>query len=158
MPSPATPSSPGGGEKESASDKTKASVLSQRLGIDPLDLVGWNENLRVWITQTVLRPLVKEIDSANAALPKQGVADCQIGQVAVERLRKVANLPQVRLEDPCAIKPNLPGGPVCSSPDCPPPLPGSLLRPALPAQPCAPPRQDRRALPLPLERWRRWLD
>ena len=99
VPSPATPSSPGGGEKESASDKTKASVLSQRLGIDPLDLVGWNENLRVWITQTVLRPLVKEIDSANAALRKQGVADCQIGQVAVERLRKVANLPQVRLED-----------------------------------------------------------
>ena len=98
VPSPATPSSPGGGEKESASDKTKASVLSQRLGIDPLDLVGWNENLRVWITQTVLRPLVKEIDSANAALPKQGVADCQIGQVAVERLRKVANLPQVRLK------------------------------------------------------------
>ena len=97
MPSPPTPSSPGGGEKESASDKTKASVLSQRLGIDPLDLVGWNENLRVWLTQTVLRPLVKEIDSANAALPKQGVADCQIGQVAVERLRKVAALPQVIL-------------------------------------------------------------
>ena len=95
VPSPPTPSSPGGGEKESASDKTKASVLSQRLGIDPLDLVGWNENLRVWLTQTVLRPLVKEIDSANAALPKQGVADCQIGQVAVERLRKVAALPQV---------------------------------------------------------------
>ena len=90
MPSPPTPSSPGGAEKESASDKTKASVLSQRLGIDPLDLVGWNENLRVWLTQTVLRPLVKEIDSANAALPKQGVADCQIGQVAVERLSEVS--------------------------------------------------------------------
>ena len=98
VPSPPTPSSPGGAEKESASDKTKASVLSQRLGIDPLDLVGWNENLRVWLTQTVLRPLVKEIDSANAALPKQGVADCQIGQVAVERLRKVAALPQAMLQ------------------------------------------------------------
>ena len=55
-------------------------------------------------------------------------------------------------------KTNFSGGPVCSSPDCSPPLPGSLIRPALPSQPCAPPRQDRRALPLPLERWRRWLD
>ena len=154
MPSPPTPSSPGGGEKESASDKTKASVLSQRLGIDPLDLVGWNENLRVWLTQTVLRPLVKEIDSANAALPKQGVADCQIGQVAVERLRKVAALPQVILSMKTLLIQVVEGCSKCSPPDRPPSLPGGLSRPILPCQPGPDACKDRRPISLPLERRR----
>jgi len=94
-PPPTVTSSPGSGEKEVSSDQAKASVLSQRLGIDPMDLVGWNENLRVWLTQTVLRPLVKEVDLVNSSLPKHGVTDCQVGQVALDRLRKVAALPQV---------------------------------------------------------------
>lgn len=91
---PASPS-PGGQDKEAASDQAKVEVLSHRLGIDPLDLVSWNQNLRVWLTQTVLRPLVSEIDRVNLALPKHGVSDCLVGQVAVDRLRKVATLPQV---------------------------------------------------------------
>jgi len=33
----------------------QAEVLSQRLGVDPMQLVNWNENLRIWITQTILR-------------------------------------------------------------------------------------------------------
>jgi len=85
----------GGTNKETASDQTKAEVLSHRLGIDPLDLVSWNQNLRVWMTQTILRPLVSEIDSVNTSLTKHGVSDCLVGQVAVDRLRKVATLPHV---------------------------------------------------------------
>jgi len=95
-PSPTTTAStPGHGDKETKGDAQKAAVLSERLGISPLMLVSWNENLRVWLTQTVLRPLVAEVDSVNSLLPKHGVTDCQIGQVPVERLRKVSLLPQV---------------------------------------------------------------
>ncbi len=65
---------------------------AQRLGIDPLESVGWNDNLCVWLAQTVLRPLITEVDSVNAALPKHRVADYQ---VAVEWLRKVAGLSAV---------------------------------------------------------------
>ena len=35
------------------------------------------------------------MDLVNSSLPKHGVTDCQVGQVALDRLRKVAALPQV---------------------------------------------------------------
>jgi hypothetical protein len=34
----------------------------------------------VWLAQTVLRPLITEVDSVNAALPKHRVADYQVAQ------------------------------------------------------------------------------
>ena len=46
--------------------------------------------------QTLLAPLVKEVDSVNSALPRLGVGDCTVGGAAVDRLRKVSQLPQVR--------------------------------------------------------------
>ena len=76
-------------------DKTQSKVLSHRLGIDPRELVSWNENLRVWLTQTILRPLVSEIDRVNSALPRLGISDVSVGSVPVDRLRKVSALPQV---------------------------------------------------------------
>merc|ERR1712173_455972 len=76
-------------------DKTQSKVLSHRLGIDPMELVTWNENLRVWLTQTILRPLVSEIDRVNCSLPRLGISDVTVGSVAVDRLRKVSVLPQV---------------------------------------------------------------
>ena len=76
-------------------DKTQSKVLSHRLGIDPRELVSWNENLRVWLTQTILKPLVSEIDRVNSALPRLGISDVSVGSVPVERLRKVSALPQV---------------------------------------------------------------
>ena len=60
-----------------------------------MELVTWNENLRVWLTQTILRPLVSEIDRVNTTLPRLGVSDVTIGTVPVERIRKVITLPQV---------------------------------------------------------------
>lgn len=80
---------------DSPADKAQAEVLSQRLGVDPMQLVNWNENLRIWITQTILRPLVSEIENVNSALPKHGVSDCKIGESPLERVRKVSSLPQV---------------------------------------------------------------
>jgi len=76
-------------------DKSQSKVLSHRLGIDPIELVSWNENLRVWLTQTILKPLVSEIDRVNTTLPRLGVADVTVGSVPVDRLRKVQTLPQV---------------------------------------------------------------
>jgi len=81
--------------KDTTKDQTNSKVLSHRLGIDPMELVSWNENLRVWITQTLLRPLVSEVDRVNSALPRVGVSDCSVGGVSVDRLRKVSILPQV---------------------------------------------------------------
>ena len=63
-----------------------------------MELVSWNENLRVWLTQTILKPLVSEIDRVNSTLPRLGVADVAVGSVPVDRLRKVAALPQVSKE------------------------------------------------------------
>ena len=80
---------------KSAQDKTQSKVLSHRLGIDPMELVTWNENLRVWLTQTILRPLVSEIERVNSTLPRLGISDVTVGSVAVDRLRKVSVLPQV---------------------------------------------------------------
>eukprot|EP00092_Neocalanus_flemingeri_P009246 GFUD01009951.1.p1 GENE.GFUD01009951.1~~GFUD01009951.1.p1 ORF type:complete len:540 (+),score=208.25 GFUD01009951.1:58-1677(+) len=81
--------------KDTTKDQTNSKVLSHRLGIDPMELVSWNENLRVWLTQTLLRPLVSEVDRVNSTLPRLGVADCSVGTVPLDRLRKVATLPQV---------------------------------------------------------------
>jgi len=80
---------------DSPADKAKTEVLSQRLGVDPMRLVTWNENLRIWVTQTILRPLVSEVENINTNLPKQGVSDAKIGDSPVDRLRKVSSLPQV---------------------------------------------------------------
>ena len=60
-----------------------------------MELVSWNENLRVWLTQTILRPLVSEIDRINTTLPRLGISDVTVGTVPVDRLRKVSALPQV---------------------------------------------------------------
>jgi hypothetical protein len=50
-----------------------------------MQLVAWNENLRIWITQTILKPLVSEIDTINSYMPKHGVSDCKIGESPLDR-------------------------------------------------------------------------
>ena len=85
----------GAGDLDTTKDKAQSKILSHRLGIDPMDLVTWNENLRVWLTQTIFKPLVSEIDRVNATLPRLGVSDVTVGSVPVDRLRKVSALPQV---------------------------------------------------------------
>lgn len=70
---------------DSPADKAQTEILSQRLGVDPMKLVTWNENLRIWMTQTILRPLVAEIETVNTALPKNGISDCKIGESPLDR-------------------------------------------------------------------------
>lgn len=90
--------SPGGnsGHLKSSRNDTKSESLCRKLGIDPLDLVFWMQNIRIWISQTILSRVVKEIDYVNKKLISCGLSDCLIGTVGVERLRKCAALPQLR--------------------------------------------------------------
>ena len=55
-----------------SSNQQKESIC-YRVGIDPLELVNWLENLRMWISQTILARLVKEIEDCNKQLKKLGV-------------------------------------------------------------------------------------
>jgi len=89
------PSKTSSSTTDSPADKAKSEILSQRLGVDPMHLVTWNENLRIWMTQTILKNLVSEIETINSNLPKHGVSDCKIGESPLDRLRKVSLLPQV---------------------------------------------------------------
>jgi len=90
---PTSGSSPGGclqpQEEGEGCSKVEA-VLTHRLGITGSRLGTWNQNLRVWLTQTVLRPLVSEVERINGILPRLGLQDSLVGGVGVERLRKVA--------------------------------------------------------------------
>lgn len=94
------PSKSASNTTDSPADKAKSEILSERLGVDPMQLVAWNENLRIWITQTILKPLVSEIDTINSYMPKHGVSDCKIGESPLDRLRKVSLLPQVAVQLP----------------------------------------------------------
>lgn len=69
-------------------------VWRQR-GVDVKVLTQWTANLRMWISQTVLDRLVREISSVNEAFARHGLADMQIGLVGLERLKKTAQTLQV---------------------------------------------------------------
>ncbi len=71
----------------------KSETLCRRLGIDPLELVGWKENLRLWISQTILVRLVEEIDETNKQLSSLGVTDALVGEAGIEQLRRASRSP-----------------------------------------------------------------
>ena len=56
----------------------------------PLKVVDYLQNLRMWISQTVLKRLVQEIEETNSKLIKLGMSDERIGKTDVEKLRRVA--------------------------------------------------------------------
>lgn len=63
-------SQPVGGDQKSPSlpDCSGNTDVWQRLGVGPIKVVDYLENLRMWISQTVLKRVVEEIDSTNALL------------------------------------------------------------------------------------------
>ena len=74
---------------------TSLEPICRRLDIDTVRLVSWMENLRLWISQTILRRTVEEIEQTNQLLIKHGMAEEQIGKIGLDKLRKVANLPHI---------------------------------------------------------------
>jgi len=81
------------------SDAAHASVCA-RLGVGPLKVVDYLENLRLWISQTVLKRLVDEIDKTNGLLVKHGMSDERIGLIGIEKLKKVALMPHILQQVP----------------------------------------------------------
>ncbi len=86
----------GPGSNKKSSHDTKSESLCAKLDIDPLNLVFWMQNIRIWISETILKRVVSEIDETNQKLTKVGLTDALIGTVGVERLKKCAALPQLQ--------------------------------------------------------------
>ncbi|XP_072388155.1 transmembrane protein 209 isoform X1 [Diabrotica undecimpunctata] len=88
-----TPSSPNlkGDDKSTSPAQTSALEVWTRINVDSVALTQWNENLRMWISQTILERLVAEFDRINASLDKHGLSDVKVGTVGLDRLRKTAH-------------------------------------------------------------------
>lgn len=90
--SPQSPATGRGKDDQDYPATYGAEEVWDKLGVDREILDGWIENLRKWISQTVLVPIVKEIDNLNAALHRLGHGDLQIGETSVTALKQVAIL------------------------------------------------------------------
>lgn len=60
-----------------------------KLKISEDSLSGATENLRKWLNQTILNPVVAEIESINETLSRLGSSDLQIGEVSLSTLRQI---------------------------------------------------------------------
>uniref|UniRef100_A0A671VHA4 Transmembrane protein 209 n=1 Tax=Sparus aurata TaxID=8175 RepID=A0A671VHA4_SPAAU len=67
------------GSKQAA-EEVWARITTSRLVVDSID--SWTAKLRNWISDTILVPLVKEIDSVNSQLRRMGCPELQIGELA----------------------------------------------------------------------------
>ncbi|KAG2459849.1 TM209 protein, partial [Polypterus senegalus] len=67
------------GSKQAA-EEVWARVTQNRLLLDHVD--SWTAKLRNWINETILVPLVKEIDSVNTLLRRIGCPELQTGELA----------------------------------------------------------------------------
>ena len=79
------------GADESASAKSPAKMKGrdvwQQLGIKDEQLLEYNEKFRLWLSSTVLQPLVSEIQRINEALTAHGLADARIGNLIINSSR-----------------------------------------------------------------------
>ncbi|XP_018573554.1 transmembrane protein 209 [Anoplophora glabripennis] len=79
-------------DKTSSPAQVTALEVWTRINVDSVALTQWNENLRKWISQTILERLVEEFDRINDSLEKHGLTDIKIGRVGLDRLRKTAQM------------------------------------------------------------------
>ncbi|KAG7167875.1 Transmembrane protein 209-like [Homarus americanus] len=82
---------------DSKSDDSKTSTLCSssvskiwhKRNVTPEQLFQFTENLRIWMSATLLVPLVQDIDNTNKAL-RAAAPEIQIGCVGVDKLKKTA--------------------------------------------------------------------
>lgn len=78
------PTSGTSGIDETASAKSPAKMRGrdvwQQLGITDTQLLDYDEKFRLWLSSTVLQPLVSEIQRINESLTAHGLADARIGK------------------------------------------------------------------------------
>ncbi|XP_039616914.1 transmembrane protein 209 isoform X2 [Polypterus senegalus] len=75
------------GSKQAA-EEVWARVTQNRLLLDHVD--SWTAKLRNWINETILVPLVKEIDSVNTLLRRIGCPELQTGEASISSLKQAA--------------------------------------------------------------------
>ncbi|KAG7268776.1 hypothetical protein CRUP_034260 [Coryphaenoides rupestris] len=77
------------GSKQAA-EEVWARITSSRPVVDRIDC--WTAKLRNWINDTILAPLVKEMDSINSQLRRMGCPELQIGEASISSLKQAALL------------------------------------------------------------------
>ncbi|XP_061922744.1 transmembrane protein 209 [Entelurus aequoreus] len=75
------------GSKQAA-EEVWARITTSRAVVDRID--GWTAKLRNWISDTILVPLVKEMDSVNSQLRRMGCPELQIGEASISSLKQAA--------------------------------------------------------------------
>lgn len=77
------------GSKQAA-EEIWARITTSRTVVGRID--SWTAKLRNWINDTILVPLVKEIDSVNNQLRRIGCPELQIGEASISSLKQAAVL------------------------------------------------------------------
>ena len=80
---------------KSPADVAAHDSVCARLNVGHFEVVDYLEKLRLWISQTVLKRIVDEIDQTNRLLVKHGMSDERIGLIGIEKLKKVALMPHI---------------------------------------------------------------
>lgn len=75
------------GSKQAA-EEVWARITTSRLVVDNIDT--WTAKLRNWINDTILVPMVKEVDSINSLLRRMGCSELQIGEASISSLKQAA--------------------------------------------------------------------
>ncbi|KAJ8262256.1 hypothetical protein GJAV_G00164380 [Gymnothorax javanicus] len=75
------------GSKQAA-EEVWARITTSHLVVDRID--SWTAKLRNWINDTILVPLVKELDSVNAQLRRMGCPELQTGEASISSLKQAA--------------------------------------------------------------------
>uniref|UniRef100_A0A667ZMK0 Transmembrane protein 209 n=1 Tax=Myripristis murdjan TaxID=586833 RepID=A0A667ZMK0_9TELE len=75
------------GSKQAA-EEVWARITTSCPVVDRID--GWTAKLRNWISDTILVPLVKEMDSLNSQLRRMGCPELQIGEASISSLKQAA--------------------------------------------------------------------
>ncbi|XP_063074134.1 transmembrane protein 209 [Engraulis encrasicolus] len=75
------------GSKQAA-EEVWARITTSRLVVDSVDT--WTAKLRNWISDTILVPLVKEIDNVNGQLRRMGCPELQVGEASISSLKQAA--------------------------------------------------------------------
>jgi len=81
--------------------------LWRKLKVDHEDAVHWSENLRKWIAETILEPLMSEIKQINLKLIQIGSTDVQIGSATLVALKNASSTRSQQLPTLASILPYL---------------------------------------------------
>ncbi|CRK97922.1 CLUMA_CG011297, isoform A [Clunio marinus] len=79
-------------ETFSSKDKENNSEIIRKMCANKLS--NYVANLKMWISKTVLEPLLLAIDETDKAFTQRGFTDMKIGNVGLERLKKMASTNQ----------------------------------------------------------------